>query len=172
MPITTRPPVAIPGTRRTPWSTMLLQEWATLRYPGSQLLQQVRLGPTSAHLVNVQVTPALEAMLRVLNWYADGVILLPQEMLIIEAKVWPNPSAVGQVLFYRTLVFSTPAFAGATYLPVTPVVLFAEADDTVTRFANGLGVRVEIHTPQWIADYLTQVQFRTRSTSSGSAPVA
>ena len=165
-----RPPVAVPGkTGRRPWSTQLLREWASVKYPRARLLEQVRLGPTSAHVVGVKLSPALERMLAIENWYADAIIPLPHEVLIVEAKVYANPSAVGQVLFYQRQAFRTAGLQELMNLPFTPVVLFAEDDDDVTRFAQGLGCRVEIYTPAWIADYLTQVQFRRRSTLTPGA---
>lgn len=154
--------------RRTPASTMLLHEWVSLRYPGAMVFYQLRLGPTSRSLVNVQVTPELERMLRVANWYADAVVLTDSGGLMVEAKVEPDPRAVGQVLFYLRLYWSTPELAPYAHLPFTPVVLFAESDPTVTDFARSLGVRTEIYTPTWIAQYLERQQFRNRSSSKGS----
>ena len=59
----TRSPVSVPGpTGRRPWSTELLREWASKRYPGEVLSEQVRLGPTSSQLSGVAVSPALEAL--------------------------------------------------------------------------------------------------------------
>jgi len=165
-----RSPVAIPGpTGRRPWSTELLREWASKKYPGQKLIEQMRLGPTSAKLVGVTVHPSLEAALRVENWYADVVIVLPHEVLCIEAKIKANPSAVGQALFYLRLMMSTPELQMYMQVPFVPVVLFAEDDQAVGNFARGMGCRVELYTPGWIADYLTQVQFRKRSTAPPGA---
>ena len=150
---------------------MLLQEWVTAKYPTAQVFYEIRLGPTSKALVGFQVSPALEAMLRVANWYADCVIVTPTEGIVVEAKVDPDPGAVGQVLFYRTLIYSTPSLVQFATLSFQPVVLFAEDDSGVTPFARGLGVRVEIYTPAWIATYLEQRQFRSRSTPPTVAPV-
>lgn len=169
--VSTRAPVSVPGpTGRRPWSTQLLRDWASKRYPGEVLSEQVRLGPTSSTLSGVEVSPALEAMLRVNNWFADGLIIRTTEVLLIESKMRANPSAVGQVLFYLRLGFSTPALQAAMSIPFVPVVLFAEDDAAVRVFAQTLGCRVEVYTPSWIADYLTQVQFRNRSTAPPSAP--
>ena len=159
-----RSPVSTPTrTGRRPWSTLLLREYSVRMFPGEQLVEQLRLGPTSSHLVGVTVTPALEAALRVSNWYADGVLFLPDKTLIIEAKIKPNPSAVGQVLFYRRLANRTPVFQSRLNLPIEAAVLFAEADNDVTDYARALGVVVFTFTPMWIADYLQLVQFRARS---------
>jgi hypothetical protein len=104
----------------------------------------------------------MEAALRVSNWYADGVLELPQEVLIIEAKVKPIPGAVGQVKFYLRQGLRTPELQRIISKPFVPMVLFAEDDADVSNFARQEGCRVEIYTPRWIADYLTQVQFRNR----------
>ena len=157
-------PVAVPTrTGRRPWSTMLLREWAAMAYPGFQLYEQYRLGPTHASVVGVTVTPGMAEALRVMNWYADGVIYAPNETLLIEAKMKPNPSAVGQSLFYLRLLPSTPQHNSKPYAPIVPVVLFAESDPTVTMFAQSLGVRVVTYTPRWVEDYLNQVQLRPRA---------
>jgi hypothetical protein len=171
-PIVTRSPVAVPGkTGRTPWSTILLQQWAALKYPQYHLYEQMRLGPTSSTLVGVQVSPALEAMLRVNNWYADGVIALPNEVLFVESKMQSTPGAISQVKFYVREGMRTPALQNLMAIPFVPVVLFAESDNDVNMFARQEGVRVEIYTPSWISDYLTQVQFRNRVTVPSVAPV-
>lgn len=164
-PIETRSPVSVPGPKgRRPWSTILLRQWAAMKYPGVRLWEQVRLGPTICHLVGVTVTPALEAALRVDNWYADGILILPNEVLLIESKMEPTPAAVGQVQFYLRQAFRTPDLSNLLNIPFVPVVLFAEDDSDVSLFARQQGCRVEIWTPPWIADYLTQVQFRNRTT--------
>lgn len=163
--ITVRPPVSVPGpTGRRPWSTQLLREWAAAKYPGVQLLEQVRLGPTSSSLVGVQVAPALEAMLRLNNWYADGILVLAHEVLCVESKMAATPGAISQVKFYVREMMRTPSLQNLMQLQFVPVVLFAEDDEDVTRFARAEGCRVELFTPPWIADYLTQVQFRNRVT--------
>jgi hypothetical protein len=149
---------------------MLLRAWAAITYAGLPLHEQYRLGPTTAYLVGVQVTPGLEAALRVMNWYADGVIFAPDRTVIVEAKVKPNPAAVGQVLFYQRLAPSTPMLATRLNLPIDAVVLFGESDQAVTNFARGYGVEVAIYTPPWIAAYLQSVQLRVRSAGRNSAP--
>jgi hypothetical protein len=142
---------------------MLLREWAAVRYPGSLLREQVRLGPTSAAVVGVSLDPTLERMLRVENWYADGIIDAPHELVIVEAKVASTPGAISQVLFYQRQALATLELQPSLNKPFVAVVLFAESDDSVNQFARLLGCRVEIYTPSWIADYLTQVQFRRRT---------
>jgi hypothetical protein len=149
---------------------MLLKEWISIRYPTALVFYQLRLGPTDRSLVNVPVTPALERLLRVANWYADAVILTDTEGLIVEAKREPDPSAVGQVLFYLRLYWSTPDLLGYQQIPFSPVVLFPSNDVAVTDFARSLGVRVEIYTPPWYAAYIEGLLERRRGSRSAKPP--
>jgi hypothetical protein len=144
---------------------MLLREWAAKLYPGAQLLEQYRLGPTRAFLPGIQLTPGLERALRVSNWFADGLLALPDKTLIIEAKVRPTPGAVGQILFYQRLAMQTPLLQQRIAIPIVPVLLWAERDDDVANFARQFGCRVEVYVPLWIVDYLQLVQLRNRSTA-------
>jgi len=163
-------PVALQGPKgRVPWTKVLLREWAALRYPGYYLNQEVRLGPTKTEVVGITLSPALESMLRGANWYCDGIIVLPSEVLIIECKMEPDPCAVGQVMFYLELGFSTPILQGSMNLPMVPVVLFAESNHEVTRWARKWGCRVEIYTPAWIGDYL-QKQQASKNVYTQTAP--
>lgn len=165
---------AVRGADQTPqrqrWEKRLIEEWAPKKYPGADIRYNFRLGPTQRHLTNQIVTPQLEAMLRVANWYADAIIFLPHELLCIEAKVDPLPEAVGQVLFYSRLIYRTPGMSEVNPALIVPVVLFGEDDPEVSDFARQQGCRVEIYTPAWIADYLVQRQFRRRLNPQVSTP--
>jgi hypothetical protein len=141
---------------------MLLREYAAKFYAGFPLLEQYRLGPTHNHVLGVALTPALERALRTSNWFADGVIPAADRTVVIEAKIRPNPSAVGQVLFYQRLAMGTPLLQSRLNLPIEAVVLFAESDPAVEMFARNYGVRVATYSPAWIVDYLQSVQLRGR----------
>jgi hypothetical protein len=139
---------------------LLLREWAARTFPGVKVQEQFRLGPTTLHLVGVTVTPAFEAALRVNNWFADAIMMLPSETMIVEAKVRPTPSAVSQVQFYADLLPTTPEMQTRLGLPIRCVLLFAEDDPRVTNFARRHGCAVYIYTPSWIQDYLANVQYK------------
>ena len=166
--ITTIQPTAIPnGARRNAKAeTRMLHEWVSLHGWQAQAIYELRLGPTPQTLVGQVVSPQLEAMLRVSLWYADLIVPTGRELLVVEAKVQPKPGAVGETLWYSTLVPTTPVLAPYANLPVVPVVLFGESNDALNSFARALGVRVELYTPPWIAEYLSTRQFRNRSTPS------
>jgi len=143
--------------------SLLLDEWLSLRYPGVTSLGRMRLGPTAATVRGVTLPPPYEAMLQVLNWYADAIVIAPAEQLVVEAKVIAKPDAIGQVLFYQRLISRTAELTAYLQVVFQPVVLFAEEDLEVSAFARSLGVRVEIYTPPWIASYVATVQYKPRT---------
>lgn len=143
--------------------SLLLDEWLRARYPTAHFAGRLRLGPTAAVVAGVDLNPAQQAMLSSLNWYADAIVLAPNENLIVEAKVVAKPAAIGEILFYQRLLMATPDLTQYLGVRFQPVVLFAEDDRSVADFARSLGIRVEIYTPPWIVDYISSVQFRGRS---------
>jgi len=153
-------PQAIPKSSRLRVnnSTKMLQEWADARYGVGVGFYELRLGPTSRAAPGIQLTPALEAALRVTNWYADLIVPTATTLDVIEAKLEPNPSAVGQVLWYSHLVPSTPDLAAYSRLPIRPIVVFGQADAAVTAWARSFGILVELYSPTWLVDYLVRRQ--------------
>lgn len=171
LPNATITPTAIPpGPRRnTQASTRLLHEWAQMQPWDAQPTYELRLGPTVTTTDGAPLTPQLEAMLRNRNWYADLVGSLSGELTVVEAKVVADFASIGQLEGYLTLVPSTPALRPFLNKPIRAVLLVAAADSAVTQQAINKGIRVEVFTPQWVQEYLTQKHFRRRSFAQAEA---
>ena len=139
---------------------MLLSQWLAVFRPGTIHLWNFRLGPTPQTVVNVQVTPQLEAMLRRFNLYADAISISPTTIEVIEAKVVADSGAISQVETYMDLVPSTPALKSYTGRTVSGSVVFGTDSAIVRQKAvrNGLGYYV--FTPPWIEEYLTTRYYR------------
>lgn len=174
-PSLTITPTAIPpgARRRAQQSTTLLHEWSEMQVWTRQPLYEERLGPTVQLTVGQHVTPALEAMLRRSNWYADLIAYPPGAIWVVESKMDPDPGAIGQALFYARLVMQTPALRERVTAPILPVVLFAVDDSDVRSFAAQQGVSMHVYTPPWYEDYLVTTRYRRRlppSSSPSNAP--
>ena len=99
----------------------------------------------------------MQRAMSVFNWYADGVVVLDDQVLCIEAKLRATPSAVSQVEFYLQQMMRTPELQKYMNRPFVPVVLWAIDDPAVSAYARGRGVRVAVYTPSWIEDWMQQV---------------
>jgi hypothetical protein len=149
---------------------MLLREWSAARYPGSTLIEQLRLGPTHGELNGRVVSPAMSRMLAVNNWYADGVIVLADQVLAIEAKMKASPAAVSQLQFYVQQMMGTAELRPFLNRPFQGVLVWAIDDPAVSAFARGKGLRVEVYTPTWIETWMELVGFRNRSSVPVKTP--
>lgn len=142
-------------------STMLLSEWMALFRPSTIHLWNLRLGPTVQRVQGRTLTPALEAMLRRFNLYADCVSVSDTEIEVIECKVVAEPGAISQVETYVDLAPATPElkpYAGRAFVPV---LLFATDSDIVRQKAIAAGIRYNLYSPAWIGEYLATKYYRT-----------
>lgn len=162
-PQITPTPIA-PGTRRaTLASTRLLHEWSATQPWDAQPIYELRLGPTVQSVNGAPITPAIEAMLRNANYYADLVGTQQGELWVVEAKVVASFGSLGQLEGYVSLVPSTPSLHQFLNKPVRPVLLAGVSDSGVAQLALNKGIRLMIYSPNWINEYLTAKHFRRRS---------
>jgi hypothetical protein len=146
--------------RRTQASTRLLHEWSEMQPWEFPPIYELRLGPTPLSANAPVLTPAIDAMLRVFNRYADMVGITPTEIQVIESKMVAEPGAVSQLQHYLDLVHTTPLVRQYSGRSVVGVLLFAVNDPIVAQRANSVGIRVTIFTPAWTQDYLNLKYFR------------
>ena len=147
----------------------LTKEWLTERYPDGEIIGRIRLGPTRRSAPGVELSPSVAKLLSVENWFPDALVLDADECLIVEAKINPKPAAIGEVLFYQRLIWRTPGLEPFQQFVFQPVVLFGEDDPDINDFARSLGVRVEIHAPQWLESHLLDRQLKNRASRLASA---
>ena len=146
--------------RKKQASTQLLHNWLALAHPNAVTKYEMRLGPTPLSVAGFPVTPAIEAMLRVANRYADAVYIEPDEIGVVEAKVVGSPGAISQLTAYAGLVLATPSIREHLTKPLRQIHLWAVDDELSHSMALNAGQSVIVYTPDWIADYLNQVYWK------------
>ncbi len=139
---------------------MLLHEWAALHRWDAGPWYETRLGPTPLLPGVVPVSPAIVAMMRRANRYADLVGVAGQAILVVEAKVVAEPGAISQLQHYVDLVRTTPLLAQYPGHTIQPVLVWAVDDPIIHQRAVANGIRVEIFAPSWVADYLAAKFYR------------
>jgi len=150
-------------------STRLLHEWSVMQPWDTPPIYELRLGPTPLSANADNITPNVEAMLRVFNRYADMIGITPTEIQVIECKMVAEPGSISQLQHYVDLVHYTPLIQQYSGRIVQPVLLFAVDDPIIHQKANAVGIRVEIFTPSWVNDYLNIKYFRRQRVISSGA---
>ncbi|UTU47203.1 hypothetical protein [Huginn virus] len=139
-----------------PWSpreTQMLSDFLAKTFPNADVRVRVRLGPLP------DVPPELKAvgidsnLYKVTQMWSDAVVILPEKVIIIEAKVRAYPSVVGQLLHYKKLYFQTAEFRPYHSRPLELWLLYAFSDQETLRFAEENGIKTINFKPDYIQEY-------------------
>lgn len=130
-------------------------EWVRTRWPTNAALFNVRLGGIPAKFQGVDVGGLSSNIFKVFNRYVDAAVILPDRLILIEAKILGDLGAVSQLEYYASLVPSTPALAIYSALPLELRIVTASAEPTFTEFAASKGISVDVFRPPWAVEYLT-----------------
>jgi hypothetical protein len=140
--------------RRKQASTRLLHEWSQTQPWVAPPIYEMRLGPTPLAPGNLQLSPAVAAMLMRANRYADMIGATATQILVVEAKMVALPGAISQLLHYVTLAYGTDYRSLYPMHQIQPVLVWAVDDPVVHQEAVAAGIRVDVFAPQWAVDYL------------------
>lgn len=116
----------------------VLNTWLWDKHRTDIQWRRVRLGvlPTK-QLARIYMT--------MLRW-ADAIVLDHGAVLIIEAKLRPQPGAIGQLLLYEQLFKVTPEFSAYSHWPIRKMLLTTLADINLIQLASNENIEYEIFT--------------------------
>ena len=128
--------------------TRLLKEWIHKNYPDKPQWYRVRLGPA--------VFEGEEKLYQMLRRWADAVVFTGKEVLIIEAKMRPDPAGIAQLELYRKLFPETPEFKMFWKYPVKLVFLTTWLDKAVKALCDEKKIEYVVYCPDWAKEYIRQ----------------
>ena len=116
----------------------LLNAWLWKDHKDSVQWRNVRLGPMP--------TKELAAAYKVLMRFADAIYLEDGTVYIVEAKVRPQPGAIGQLELYKQLFKETPEFSQYKLWPIKLVLLTSTVDLQIAEFASNKEIKIVVFT--------------------------
>lgn len=116
--------------------TDMLNAWLWKNHRTSTQWRRVRLG--------VLPTKEMARMYAVLLRWADAIVLEKGQVKIIEAKLRPDPGAVGQLELYKQLFPHTPEFSEFKNWPLVLVLLTATLDLNMVEMCSKKGIQYEV----------------------------
>lgn len=117
--------------------TVLLNEWLNEFHRSDIQLKRVRLGLAS--------NPEEAQLLKLGMKWADAVVFTGSEVLLIEAKLLPNASALGQLALYTKLFDVTPELSKWRTVHRRLIHLAARPDKDVKELAEELGMEMVVY---------------------------
>jgi len=151
-----------------PREMRMVAEYLQLNYAQYLCRQRVRLGSIPDKLRGRLLGKGEEHMAGVWRRWADAVVVKPDEIIIIEAGIKPDPGDISKLKLYRSLLPHTPEFEAFANLPIQLELVWALVDVFLEQIARYDGIRVVYYKPDWIGDYLSIVYPREAQASLGN----
>lgn len=133
-----------------------IAEWAEHRFPGFPKYFNVPLGPIPSSLVEELGFERARRIYRRWRSYADCVVVLPEKSILAEAEIRDPRNAIGDLLYYKTLVPNTLDFPGGLDRPVEYWLVCPSEFKFIAKYAEGLGIIIDYYDPPWLEEYLEQ----------------
>lgn len=149
------------------WEEEMLAEYLATRWPQTRVLTRVRLGPVKPEGQDPTLTAEEQKLLgSVWRRWADAVLITDTELIVVEAKLIPDPRDVSQLELYLHLAAVTPELAEVRHLPRRGLLVFGVDDPFTSRLAAGHGLSVEIFRPSnwgaWLRSKRDREKRKTR----------
>lgn len=133
----------------------MVSEYLVKFYAKYPCYTRVRLGSIPSQLKVRTESLAEERMKGVWRRYADAVVVKPQQIVIIEASIRPDPGDISKLKLYKHLFPHTPEFQPYTNRPIALELVYAMPDVVLQQLARDEGIKVIKFKPDWLDDYLS-----------------
>lgn len=125
-----------------PRESRLINQWIREKHPTTTQWKRVRLGA-------IPGTTEDKLYAGVRRW-ADLIMFDGTSMIIIEAKMRPQPEGIAELEVYRKLLPKTPEFSAFSDKPIRLVFLTTIYDETISELCKEKGIELEVFRPPWV----------------------
>ena len=148
-----------------PREQRMLSEFLAEHYPGVEYRLRVRLGKIQPRIETELLTDEERLNLGVFRRWADALVIQPDRLILIEAKIRPQPGVISQLQLYARLVPNTPELQEYLDRPLEMLLLYAIRDDLLIAMAREAGIKSRYYKPAWIDEYIAELYPRERRAS-------
>lgn len=128
--------------------TRLLNEYLWKNYRTNLQWKNVPLGQLP--------TQEKARMYQVLLRRADAVVIQDDSLIIIETKMYPDLSGLGELIEYRELIKKTPRFEKYRFSPIKLIFVTTSLDYNMKQTMAKNNIEYVVYSPQWAKDYNAQ----------------
>lgn len=148
--------------KRQEWEAQYVSDYVATKYPGVSVRIHAHLGTTPRSATGQFLEPAEERLLRVFMRWADAIVFLPEQTIVIEGKLRASEylKGLGELELYLELLRHSPEYAPLIAHTLVGELLVPVEDPTVSVLARRKGFRVVIWAPAWLRGYLDNLDPR------------
>ncbi len=137
--------------------TRMLSEYLLATYSQFPTAQNVPLGAVSETLMAQQGYQRALGLSRPYRPWADALVILPNYLLLVEAKVWNVVAGLAKLPLYKSLIPTTPELQ--RYMPreILMELVVGWTNDNLEIMARSAGVAVKVYHPPWLQDVVDRM---------------
>jgi hypothetical protein len=125
----------------------LLSWWLATFHADAEILMNARVGPSLTALAPGMDESAASASAYARNRWTDAIVIYPDHIIIVEAKLQPDPGIFSQLIHYARMFRSDPQFAYLSGVTLQLVALVYRDDPQVAIEAPWYNIRWEVYQP-------------------------
>jgi hypothetical protein len=132
--------------------TRLIAEYLKKHYSKLPFIMKQPLGSVSEELLKTKGYKYALGVTRPFRPEVDAVVIFPDRLVIIEAKVWSIINGLAKLPLYKSLVPVTPELK--QYMPreVLMELVVGWTNPNLERMAREMGVKVRLYCPDWLKE--------------------
>ncbi len=132
--------------------TRMLSEYLLKTYPQFSFIMDVPLGKIEESLMAAQGYQQAINMARPFRPRVDAVVILPNYLVLIEAKVWNAVNGLAKLPLYKSLVPFTPELKQYQPRDVLMELVVGSTPSNVEIMARDQNVKLVVYNPPWLQE--------------------
>jgi len=132
--------------------TRMISEYLKENYPEFSYILNIPLGSVSEDIMRKEGYQRALGLSRPFRPIADAVVILPNYLLLVEAKVWNVVNGLAKLPLYKSLVPITPELK--EYMPrgVLMQLVVGWTNPNLERMARAVDVDLKVYRPLWLEE--------------------
>jgi len=132
--------------------TRMISEYLKLNYAEFSYIMNIPLGAVSEDIMKREGYQRALGLTRPFRPIADAVVVLPNYLLLVEAKVWNVVNGLAKLPLYKSLVPVTPELK--EYMPrgVLLQLVVGWTNPNLEIMARSADVELKVYCPPWLQE--------------------
>ncbi len=147
----------MPARKSRQVETRMISEYLLANYSKFPCLMAQPLGRVDAALMSAQGYERAIKMSRPFRPECDAIVILPNHLLLIEAKVWNIVNGLAKLPLYKSLIPFTPELAQYQPREVLMQIVVGWTNSNLETMAHDLGVTIKIYSPPWLDEVVQKM---------------
>lgn len=131
-------------------------EYCLKFYPDLPVRYRVPLGPIPREMIDKYGLSKAIRMYRPFRPEVDALVIAPDKLILVEAKVHRVMDGISKLPVYRDLVPLTPELAPYKTYPVEMQLLVVKKWEPWTSLCEKYGIRMVDWAPTWVQEYFVR----------------